>query len=202
VDIEGLDWEKMDGLVPAVVQHARSGRVLMLAFMNREALAKTLETGLATFWSRSRGKLWCKGETSGNVLRLQSIHTDCDRDSLLLNVEPVGPTCHQGTTSCFLADGEHPGMEFISYLSDLIQKRRREVPENSYTATLFRGGMTRIAKKVGEEAVEVVVSAGEERPRSIEESADLIYHLLVFLEQREIKLPEVVDELKRRHGQG
>jgi phosphoribosyl-AMP cyclohydrolase / phosphoribosyl-ATP pyrophosphohydrolase len=198
VNIEQLDWEKMGGLVPVVVQHARSGRVLMLAFMNREALAKTLETRLATFWSRTRGKLWCKGETSGNVLRVQSLHTDCDRDSILLNVEPVGPTCHKGTTSCFLADQEHPGVGFLSYLSDLIRKRRQDLPESSYTARLFRDGMTRIARKLGEEAVEVVVSAGEERQRSVEESADLIYHLLVFLEQREIPLNEVVDELKRR----
>ncbi|RPI29191.1 MAG: bifunctional phosphoribosyl-AMP cyclohydrolase/phosphoribosyl-ATP diphosphatase HisIE [Acidobacteria bacterium] len=185
-----------------MIQDQRSGRLLMLAFMNREALEKTLETKLATFWSRSRQKLWCKGETSGNYLEVKSIHTDCDKDSLLLLVEPRGPACHLGTTSCFLPDNFFSGVEFLAYLSDLIKKRKEQMPDGSYTTSLFKGGLSRIAQKVGEEAVEVVVSAGEDRQRSVEETADLLYHVLVFLEQRGISLGDVVTELERRHSPG
>ena len=199
LDAATLDWSKLDGLLPAVVQDARSGRILMLAFMNREALEKTQQTRLATFWSRSRKKLWCKGETSGNFLEVKSAHTDCDRDCVLLLVEPRGPACHTGAVSCFLEDGELPGLEFLFYLSELVRKRRQAPVEGSYTSKLFSEGMTKIAKKLGEEAVEVVVSAGQDRSRSIEESADLVYHLLVFLEERGIRFEEVVAELKRRH---
>ncbi len=202
MDPNQIDWSKLGGLVPAIVQERRSGRLLMLAFMNREALEKTLETKLATFWSRSRQKLWCKGETSGNYLDVKSIHTDCDRDSILLLVEPRGPACHLGTKSCFFPDDFHSGLEFLGYLADLIKERRTRKPEDSYTTKLFEGGMTRIAKKLGEEAVEVVVSAGEDKRRSVEETADLLYHLLVFLEQRGISLEEVIAELERRHLPG
>jgi len=200
LDPQTIDWRKLDGLVPAVVQDSRSGRILMLGFMNREALERTQQTGLATFWSRSRKKLWCKGETSGNYLQVRSAHTDCDRDSVLLLVDPKGPACHKGTTSCFFEDQEFPGLEFLFYLSDLIRRRRETPVKDSYTSKLFSEGMAKIAKKLGEEAVEVVVSAGQDRSRSIEETADLIYHLLVFLEERGIRLEEVVEELKRRHA--
>jgi len=202
LDPNTLDWSKLGGLLPAMIHDQRSGRLLMLAFMNREALEKTLETKLATFWSRSRQKLWCKGETSGNYLEVKSIHTDCDKDSLLLLVEPRGPACHLGTTSCFLPDNFFSGVEFLAYLSDLIKKRKEQMPDGSYTTSLFKGGLSRIAQKVGEEAVEVVVSAGEDRQRSVEETADLLYHVLVFLEQRGISLGDVVTELERRHSPG
>ena len=202
MDPNQIDWSKLGGLVPAIVQDRRNGRLLMLAFMNREALEKTLETHLATFWSRSRQKLWRKGETSGNYLEVKSIHTDCDSDSILLLVEPRGPACHLGTKSCFFPDNFFSGLEFLGYLADLIGRRKKQMPENSYTTELFRGGMPRIAKKLGEEAVEVVVSAGEEKRRSVEETADLLYHLLVFLQERGISLEEVITELERRHSSG
>ena len=202
MDPNQIDWSKLGGLVPAIVQDRRNGRLLMLAFMNREALEKTLETNLATFWSRSRQKLWRKGETSGNYLEVKSIHTDCDSDSILMLVEPRGPACHLGTKSCFFPDNFFSGLEFLGYLADLIGQRKKQMPENSYTTGLFQGGMPRIAKKLGEEAVEVVVSAGEEKRRSVEETADLLYHLLVFLQERGISLEEVITELERRHSSG
>jgi len=200
LDPNQLDWTKLGGLVPAIVQDQRNGRLLMLAFMNRKAFEKTVETKLATFWSRSRQKLWCKGETSGNYLEVKSIHTDCDADSILLLVEPRGPACHLGTKSCFFPDNFFSGLEFLGYLADLIKQRKAEMPQDSYTTELFEGGMTRIAKKLGEEAVEVVVSAGEDKQRSVEETADLLYHLLVFLQERGISLREVIGELERRHS--
>jgi phosphoribosyl-ATP pyrophosphohydrolase/phosphoribosyl-AMP cyclohydrolase len=199
MDIEKLDWEKTDGLIPAIVQDGGSGRVLMLGFMSREALEKTLETQLVTFWSRSRKNLWTKGETSGNYLKLKEISHDCDADALLVLVEPDGPCCHQGTLSCFAADDEFSGLEFLGYLESLIADRRRDMPPNSYTTELFTQGLHQIAKKVGEEAVEVVLSVSQEKQRSIEETADLFYHLLVFLNQREVALGEVLEELKSRH---
>ncbi|MFB3903891.1 MAG: bifunctional phosphoribosyl-AMP cyclohydrolase/phosphoribosyl-ATP diphosphatase HisIE [Acidobacteriota bacterium] len=202
MDPNQIDWSKLGGLVPAVVQDRRSGRLLMLAFMNREALERTLETKLATFWSRSRQKLWCKGETSGNYLEVRSIHTDCDSDSVLLLVDPRGPACHAGTRSCFFPDNFFSGLEFFAFLADLIRQRREQRPPDSYTTRLFEDGITRIAKKLGEEAVEVVVSAGEDKRRSVEETADLLYHLLVFLQERGISLEEVIGELERRHSPG
>ena len=199
LDIKKLDWEKSDGLIPAIVQDDRSGRVLMLGFMSPEALEKTWESQRVTFWSRSRKSLWTKGETSGNHLRLKKISHDCDADALLVVVEPEGPCCHQGTLSCFAPDDEFIGLEFLGYLDRVIADRRREMPSNSYTTELFTRGLSQIAKKVGEEAVEVVLSASQERQRSIEETADLLYHLLVFLNQREVGLVEVMEELKSRH---
>jgi len=199
IDVGSIDWEKMNGLIPAVVQDAGTGRLLMLAFMNREALDRTIQTGKATFWSRTRNMIWCKGETSGNFLAVRSLHLDCDKDSVLVVAAPAGPTCHTGRKSCFLEDGELVGPEFLGHLERLIARRREDAPEGSYTARLFREGMAKIAKKVGEEAVEVVVSAGQERRNSVEETADLLYHLLVFLNQRDIRLDEVMGELQRRH---
>lgn len=198
--IDQLDWEKTRGLIPAVVQDADSGRVLMLGYMNREALSTTLKSGLVTFWSRSRGALWTKGETSGNHLHLRSIRADCDGDTLLVVASAAGPTCHSGTTSCFGDDGELVGLEFLHRLQQLIQSRRRELPEDSYTASLFRAGLPRICQKLGEEAVELIVSAMQSRERGTEEAADLIYHLLVFLAARDINLSDVVAELASRHA--
>ena len=199
MDVKQLDWEKMDGLIPAIVQDDGSGRVLMLGFMSPEALEKTLETELVTFWSRSRKTLWTKGETSGNHLKLKKISYDCDADTLLVEAEPKGPCCHQGTLSCFASDDEFSGLEFLGYLERLIADRRRDMPSDSYTTELFTRGLAQIAKKVGEEAVEVVLSASEEKQRSIEETADLLYHLLVFLNEREVAFGEVLEELKSRH---
>ena len=199
MDIEALDWKKTEGLIPAIVQDEQSGRVLMLAFMNQEALEKTLESQLVTFWSRSRKTLWTKGETSGNYLKLKAMRHDCDADALLVMVEPEGPCCHRGTLSCFAADDEFMALEFLGYLEKLIADRRKEMPQGSYTAELFARGLPQIAKKVGEEAVELVVSASQEKQRSIEETADLLYHLLVFLTQREVRLSQVIEELRTRH---
>ena len=200
MNVDGLNWEKAAGLIPAIVQDIGTGRVLMLGHMNRLALQKTLELGLVTFWSRSRDRLWTKGETSKNYLRLEAVRHDCDLDALLVVAKPEGPTCHLGTLSCFGEDDEFIAVEFLGYLERFIQKRQKEMPSGSYTTTLFKKGLYQIAKKVGEEAVELVVSAGQERERSIEESADLLYHLLVFLVQRQVTLLEVMDELGRRHG--
>lgn len=200
VEIQDLNWDKVNGLIPTIVQGVRSGRVLMLGFMNPEALEKTLETGLVTFWSRSRQKLWTKGETSGNSLKVEEIRPDCDGDSLLTLVEPQGPTCHRGTVSCFGQDHELVALEFLDFLEGLIVDRKRLKPQDSYTTELFEKGLPQIAKKVGEEAAEVIVSAFQERQRTVEESADLLYHLLVLLAEREVSLVEVVEELKRRHS--
>lgn len=170
----------------------------MLGFMNGEALERTLETQRVTFWSRSRKCLWTKGETSGNYLELEQIRQDCDNDTLLVVVKPQGPCCHRGTLSCFAGDDEFSGLEFLGYLERLIARRKEEMPEGSYTSTLFAKGLPEIAKKVGEEAIEVVLSSGQEKQRTVEESADLLYHLLVFLTQREVTLQEVVEELRNR----
>ncbi len=198
MDIKQVDWNKLKGLIPAIVQDGSTGRVLMLGFMNEEALEKTLETRRVTFWSRSRKCLWTKGETSGNYLELEEIRQDCDNDTLLVVAKPQGPCCHRGTLSCFAGDDEFSGLEFLGYLERLIAKRRKEMPEGSYTTKLFAKGLPEIAKKVGEEAVEVVLSASQEKLRSIEESADLLYHLLVFLNQREVTLGDVMEELRSR----
>ncbi|MCH8321030.1 MAG: bifunctional phosphoribosyl-AMP cyclohydrolase/phosphoribosyl-ATP diphosphatase HisIE [Acidobacteria bacterium] len=198
MDIKQLDWKKMKGLIPAIVQDGSTGRVLMLGFMNQEALEKTLESRRVTFWSRSRETLWTKGETSGNYLQLEEVRHDCDKDALIVVAEPQGPCCHRGTLSCFAGDDEFSGLEFLGYLERLIASRKEEMPEGSYTSALFAKGLPEIAKKVGEEAIEVVLSSGQEKKRSIEESADLLYHLLVFLTQREVTLRDVMEELRSR----
>ena len=194
-----LDWEKIGELVPAVVQDAATGRLLMLAYMNREALDETIKTGWVTFWSRSRNELWTKGATSGSYLKLKAIRSDCDGDALLIQAEPQGPTCHRGTRACFSADEEFWGLEFVAHLERIILDRKERKPEGSYATRLFEQGLPEISKKLGEEAVEVIVSAAQSRQRSVEESADLMYHWLVFLAERGIGLDEVVGELKRRH---
>ena len=198
--IQDLNWDKVNGLIPTIVQGVRSGRVLMFGFMNPKALEKTMETGLVTFWSRSRQKLWTKGETSGNSLKVKEIRPDCDGDSLLALVEPQGPTCHRGTVSCFGQDHELVALEFLDFLEGLILDRKKRKPRDSYTTELFEKGLPQIAKKVGEEAAEVIVSAFQNRQSTVEESADLLFHLLVFLAEREVSMVEVVEELKRRNS--
>jgi phosphoribosyl-AMP cyclohydrolase / phosphoribosyl-ATP pyrophosphohydrolase len=199
--VDELDWGKGEGLLPAVVQDDRCGRVLMVAYMNREALLRTLETRRVTFWSRSRRGLWTKGETSGNYLRLRSIAVDCDRDALLVSAIPEGPTCHRGSTSCFDESDRPAGPGFLLYLEQLVRSRREALPDDSYTAGLFRSGINRIGRKLGEEAVETILSMNEAPERTVEESADLIFHLLVFLVEREVALESVLGELSRRHGE-
>lgn len=196
--IEQLDFEKVNGLLPAIVQNAVSGRVLMLGYMNRQALEKTLQTGLVTFWSRSKGRLWTKGETSGNFLNLVDIGTDCDNDSLLILARPQGPTCHLGRESCF---GElAPSLEFIAKLEQILSDRKTASPESSYTASLYAKGTKRIAQKVGEEAVETALAATvHNRQETIDEASDLVYHLLVLLQQENLDLSAIAQNLKRRH---
>ncbi len=196
------------GLIPAIVQHARSGEVLMLGWMNEEALRRTVDSGLVTFWSRSRAALWQKGETSGNVLRLVEIRQDCDGDALLVLAEPAGPTCHTGAPSCFHAaldgspaEGRVPASGILAQLSDVIARRAAERPEGSYTVKLLDGGVDRIGKKIGEEAAEVIIAAKNAAPSELTwELADLLYHSLVLLAQQGVSLDAVWSELRRRHG--
>lgn len=200
-NLEELNWEKGGGLIPAVVQDVETGRVLMLAYMNRQALERTLSSGEVTFWSRSRESLWTKGETSGNKMILEGVYPDCDNDTLLVTARPLGPACHRGTVSCFSETSKGLSqLEFLGELQRLIQKRRKELPEGSYTTRLFEGGLGEIAKKVGEEGVEVALSPFQSPERSLEESADLIYHLLVLLVAQGLTFQEVILELENRHS--
>ena len=197
-----LDWEKMGGLLPAIVQDAFDGRVLMQGFMNKEALAVTLESGKVTFWSRSRQQLWTKGETSGNTLDLVEIHVDCDQDCLLVRARPEGPTCHLGSDTCFDGEGKVvPELAFLAELERVIAQRDADRPAGSYTNTLLESGIKRIAQKVGEEGVETALAAvaGEDE-EVLNESADLLYHLLVLLRSRKLELGSLVEVLKVRHG--
>ena len=198
-----LAFDKQGGLIPAVVQHRRTGRLLMVGYQDAEALTATLATGLATFYSRSRQGQWVKGETSGNRLRVLAVEVDCDRDTVLLLCDPDGPTCHTGTESCFgdRDPGSGGGASFLTELDQVVQERDRERPEGSYTTNLLEGGVRRIAQKVGEEGVETALAAvAQEDPDLIAESADLIYHLLVLLRSRGLGLADVEAELRRRHG--
>jgi phosphoribosyl-ATP pyrophosphohydrolase/phosphoribosyl-AMP cyclohydrolase len=201
-DIDQLAWEKCEGLIPAIVQDAFDGRVLMQAYMDTAALKHTLETGRVTFWSRSRRNLWTKGETSGNFLELESIHADCDQDSLLVLAKPHGPTCHLGTDSCFDDDSAvAPGLSFLSQLEKLIGQRDKVRPEGSYTTKLLNDGTKRIAQKVGEEGVETALAAtvgDDEELRN--EASDLLYHLLVLLRSRDMSFQDVLSTLEARHG--
>jgi phosphoribosyl-ATP pyrophosphohydrolase/phosphoribosyl-AMP cyclohydrolase len=202
VDIDRLDWSKGDGLLPAIVQDAANGAVLMLGFMNREALAATFARGRVVFWSRSRRRLWEKGETSGNTLHLQDVQADCDDDTLLVRVTPVGPACHRNTPTCF-GDGALPGgkdLAFLAQLEAVIATRLADRPEGSYTARLFAEGTRRMAQKVGEEGVEVALAAtGGTDAEMVGESADLLYHLALLLRARDLSLADVARELAARH---
>ena len=201
-DAAQLQWDEGTGLLPAIVQDAFDGRVLMQAWMNREALEQTFASQRVTFWSRSRNALWTKGETSGNYLTLTAVHADCDRDSLLVLAVPDGPTCHRGTATCFdEASGVAPHLAFLSELERLIAQRDRDRPEGSYTTSLFRDGTRRIAQKVGEEGVETALAAAAgDDDELCSESADLLFHLLVLLRSRNLALERVIDELVKRHG--
>jgi len=199
IDPDMLDWAKMDGLVPAIVQDAASGEVRMLGYMDRAALEATLRDRLVTFYSRSRGGPWRKGESSGNLLKLVDAKLDCDRDAVLVLAEPVGPTCHTGSASCFGDDGA-PGIGFVATLAATITERAAADPSSSYTARLVAEGVKRIAQKVGEEGVEVALAAASgDKEELTAEAADLVYHLLVLLEASDSSLEAVVGELKRRH---
>jgi phosphoribosyl-ATP pyrophosphohydrolase/phosphoribosyl-AMP cyclohydrolase len=196
-DATKIDWAKGDGLIPAIVQDARSLRVLMLGFVNQEALEKTLVSGLVTFYSRTKQRLWQKGETSGHVLHLKDIKLDCDQDTLLMLAEPEGPTCHLGTQSCF-GDEEAPSLAVLADLAVTIRDRHKNPQSGSYTAKLFSEGVTRIAQKVGEEGVEVALAASTGGSALASESADLLYHLLVLLEATGTDWRDVMHVLKRR----
>jgi phosphoribosyl-ATP pyrophosphohydrolase/phosphoribosyl-AMP cyclohydrolase len=202
IDIETIDWVKMNFLVPAIVQDGFDGRVLMQAFMNREALEWTLSSGRVTFWSRSRQELWTKGETSGNFLELIAADVDCDRDCVLVRATPVGPVCHRGTDTCFDRQGRvQPDLAFLSELESVIRQRDVQRPEGSYTTRLLESGVKRIAQKVGEEGVETALAATTgDRDELLNESADLVFHLLVLLRSRELDLAALVSTLKARHG--
>lgn len=194
-----IDFGKTDGLVPGVVQHARTGQVLMVGFLDEHALETTRETGLATFYSRSRGEQWTKGETSGNVLRVESIEVDCDRDTLLIHALPQGPTCHTGDQTCFGPDARRGS--FVHELDEVVRERHGIMPEGSYTTSLFQGGVRRIAQKVGEEGVETALAAvAQDDEALLGESADLVYHLLVLLRSRDLGLADVERVLRQRHG--
>jgi phosphoribosyl-ATP pyrophosphohydrolase/phosphoribosyl-AMP cyclohydrolase len=196
--MEKLNFEKMNGLLPVVVQDADDGTVLMLGFMNREALERTINEQQVVFWSRTKSRLWKKGETSGNFMNVVSISPDCDNDSILILAHPTGPVCHTGEKSCF-QKSSMISSPILQQLEKIIQSRKKEMPDGSYTTTLFRDGISRIAQKVGEEAVELTIAAQyNDTQRIIEETADVLYHTLVLLAEKGITLGEVYDELGHR----
>lgn len=194
-----LNFKKGNGLIPAIVQDANTGKVLMLGYMSEASLRKTMDSGLVTFYSRSRQKLWTKGETSGNFLHVKEILPDCDGDTLLIKATPDGPVCHTGKDTCFFEENK-PSIDFLNQLEDIIDSRQKEMPEGSYTTRLFKKGIKKIAQKVGEEATEVVIDAvTDNKERLLEETADLMYHLLVLLKAHDLSLNDVVRVLEKRH---
>lgn len=198
-----IDFEKSGGLVPAIIQDADIKTVLMLGYMNKEAYEKTVATGLVTFYSRSRKCLWTKGETSNNFLHLVDIKVDCDNDTLLVKVHPDGPTCHKGTDTCWGEENEKSPLLFLAELSDFIEKRHQEMPEGSYTTSLFRDGLNRMAQKVGEEALELVIEATNgTNDRLIYEGSDMLYHLIVLLTHKGLRIEDMAAELRERHCPG
>ena len=198
-----IDFNKCGGLVTAIIQDATTKVVLMLGYMNEEALKKTQETGLVTFFSRSRQCLWTKGETSGNYLHLVDIKVDCDNDTLLIQATPDGPTCHKGTDTCWGEENKPNPLLFLSELSDFIEKRHEEMPEGSYTTSLFKDGLNRMAQKVGEEALELVIEATNgTNERLIYEGSDMLYHLIVLLTSKGLRIEDMARELMERHNPG
>lgn len=195
-----IDFDKMGGLVPAIIQDAVTKNVLMLGFMNEEAYQKTIDTKKVTFWSRTRNCLWTKGETSGNYLNLVDIRLDCDNDTLLVKVHPQGPTCHLGTDTCWGEDNSLNPILFLSELQNFIDKRHQEMPENSYTTSLFKKGINKMAQKVGEEATETIIEATNgTNEQLVYESSDLLYHLIVMLTAKGLSFEDVASELIKRH---
>lgn len=196
-----IDFEKMNGLVPVVIQDSRTLKVLMLGFMNKDAYDKTIETNKVTFYSRTRNCLWTKGETSGNYLNVVSINNDCDDDTLLIKVIPEGPVCHKGTDTCWGEKNEANPLMFLTELQDFIETRYREMPDGSYTTSLFKDGLNRMAQKVGEEALETVIEAvnGTDE-RLIYEASDMFYHLIVLLTSKHLRIEDIAEELKKRHN--
>lgn len=200
IEANSLDWKKSDGLIPAIVQDHATRQVLMLGYMNEEALARTLESGKVHFFSRSRQSLWKKGETSGNTFKLVGISADCDKDTLLVEVKPKGPACHEGTVSCF-GDDPGPGLGFLAHLRTIIRKRKKDKPKGSYVGGLMARAPKRPAQKVGEEGVEVAIAAVSENKAALKgEAADLLFHLMVLLESRDLSLDDVVAVLRKRHA--
>ena len=198
-----IDFNKCGGLVPAIIQDATTKAVLMLGYMNEESLKKTEETGLVTFFSRSRQCLWTKGETSDNYLHVDSIKSDCDNDTLLIQAHPDGPTCHKGTDTCWGEENKQNPLLFLSELSDFIEKRHQEMPEGSYTTSLFKDGLNRMAQKVGEEALELVIEATNgTNERLIYEGSDMLYHLIVLLTSKGLRIEDMAAELMERHNPG
>ena len=194
-----IDFEKMGGLIPAIIQDSATSKVLMLGFMNEEAYAKTKETGMVTFFSRTKNRLWTKGETSGNFLKVVQMLVDCDNDTLLIKAIPAGPVCHTGKDTCFGEKNQEDVM-FLKFLKDFIEQRRQEMPEGSYTTSLFNKGVNRMAQKVGEEAVETVIEATNGTEEGfIYEASDLVYHLIVLLTSKGLRLEDLARELKKRH---
>ena len=194
-----IDFEKMGGLIPAIIQDSATSKVLMLGFMNEEAYAKTKETGMVTFFSRTKNRLWTKGETSGNFLKVVQMLVDCDNDTLLIKAIPAGPVCHTGKDTCFGEKNQEDVM-FLKFLQAFIEQRRQEMPEGSYTTSLFNKGVNRMAQKVGEEAVETVIEATNGTEEGfIYEASDLVYHLIVLLTSKGLRLEDLARELKKRH---
>lgn len=196
-----LDFSKLgNGLIPAIIQDNTTNKVLMLGFMNEEAYQKTVKEGRVTFFSRTKKRLWTKGEVSGNFLNVVSITEDCDQDTLLIKANPVGPVCHTGADTCFNEKNQEDDLYFLKFLQDFIDRRKAEMPEGSYTTSLFNSGTRRMAQKVGEEAVETVIGAmANDDENFIYESADLVYHLIVLLTSKGYRIEDIARELKKRH---
>lgn len=195
-----LDFDKMNGLIPAIIQDAQTKNVLMLGFMNQEAYEKTVNTNKVTFYSRTKQRLWTKGETSGNFLHVTSIEEDCDHDTLLIKAIPDGAVCHTGSATCFNNDNSF-GIQFLSFLQDFIDQRHKEMPEGSYTTSLFKSGINRMAQKVGEEALETVIEATNgTNGRLVYEAADMLYHLIVLLSEKGLRIEDLAEALYLRHN--
>lgn len=198
IDISKLNFSKLNGLIPAIVVDESNEKILMLGFMNEEALRISIESGKVTFFSRNKNRLWTKGETSGNFLLIRNIISDCDNDTIIVYAQPQGPTCHLGNYSCFNIKKEN--INFLMKLNELVNQRKRDLPENSYTTKLFKEGSDRIIQKVGEEATEVIIAAkNKSRKEIVYETADLLYHLIVMLSDNELSLTDIVNELESRH---
>ncbi|MBP3192191.1 bifunctional phosphoribosyl-AMP cyclohydrolase/phosphoribosyl-ATP diphosphatase HisIE [Natronogracilivirga saccharolytica] len=199
IAVDKLDFSSSDGLIPAVIQDSRTKQVLMLGYMDRDAVQKTLDTKKVTFYSRSRQRLWMKGEESGNVLHLVEIQEDCDKDALLVEAIPAGPTCHTGETSCFHQKPYSNDLAFLKELEELLYERKEQLPEGSYTSKMFRAGRDKLAQKVGEEAVETVIAVKNSREEFTYEASDLLFHLMMLLSSEDMTLQDLVSELETRH---